>query len=173
MSKAISTITHPVLIFPILTFIYFDWSDLSTFFVVFSFSFLTPFIYFLYLYRTKQVSNFDISQRKQRNKLYYATLFGLILSAIYLNKFGSEAVFKEFLKLIFIASTLIFMNYRVKVSIHVALITILSFSLYKDFNSHYLIFALIPLVAYSRIKLKRHKLIEVILGAVIPILFFL
>ncbi|MBT4384347.1 hypothetical protein HOD30_01210 [Candidatus Peregrinibacteria bacterium] len=171
--KFISILTHPVLIFPILTYIYFDWESTFSFFAVLTMSFIVPFLYFLYLYKSKQISNFDISERKQRYKVYYATLIGLIITGIYLNQFSTPEIFQDYLKLLLIAITLVIVNFKVKVSIHVALITIFCISLFQDFNIHYAIFLLIPLVAYSRTKLKRHKLLEVVLGTIIPALFYL
>ena len=171
--KGISLIAHPVFVFPVLTIIYFERKHLYSFLAVLGFSFLLPFIFFLYLYRTKKISNFEVTEHKQRTKLYFASLAGLSLSILYLYIFSSSEIVIAFRKLLFIAFSLILINFRVKISIHTALITVFCFSLVRDFNTHPVIFLLVPLVGYSRLKLKKHHILDIILGALIPTLFYL
>ncbi|MFA6023940.1 MAG: hypothetical protein WC777_01860 [Candidatus Gracilibacteria bacterium] len=171
--EAISFIAHPVFVFPLLTVVYFKWDQLSSFLAVLGLSFVMPFLYFLYLYKTKRISDFDVSKRIQRYPLYYATLIGLMLSIIYLYLFSTKEIFYDFSRLLAIATLLILFNFKIKVSIHVALITILCFALVQDFNLSPLIFLTIPLVVYSRLLLKRHKPLELILGFGIPALFYI
>ncbi len=171
--KTISLLTHPVFTFPVLTMLYFEWSQINSFFVVFLLSFLAPFGYFLYLYKQKKISNFDVTDRKQRYPLYYATLTGLSISLVYLYLYSTPEIFQDFSRLIALAITIILFNFKIKVSLHAAILTVLCFSLTKDFNLTPAIFLLIPIVAYSRLALKKHSLQELILGVIIPTLFYI
>jgi hypothetical protein len=171
--KAISLVTHPVFVFPILIVLYFDWQQLPSFLVVFFFSFVLPFCYFLYLYKNKRIKDFDVTIRKERYRLYYITAVGLLTSALYLFIFSTSEVFINFSLLLLIAVLIIGVNFKIKVSIHVALITILCFSLLNDFGLHPLVFTIIPIVAYSRLKLKRHTATELLFGFLIPTLFYI
>jgi hypothetical protein len=171
-AKAISIAAHPVFIFPLLTSVYFDWEQIESFLVISLLSFVLPFFHFLYLYKKKKVSNFDVSERKQRYPLYASTFIGLTLSLIYLNLYSTEEIFYDFARLMLIAVSLILVNFKIKVSIHTALITLLCLSLVKDFNVHPLVLLLIPFVMASRYFLKRHSAIELLLGLGIPVLFY-
>jgi hypothetical protein len=167
-AKAISLIAHPVFVFPLLTLIYFEWDQVESFLVIALLSFVLPFLYFLYLYKNKKISNFDVTERTQRYPLYAAALLGLTLSLIYLYFYSSEAILHDFSRILLIATVVVLVNFKIKVSIHTALITLLCLSLVQDFNAHPLILLLIPLMMYSRYSLKRHSLIELVLGVGIP-----
>lgn len=171
--KAISLIAHPVFVFPVLIAIYFDSNQLPALLTVLLLSFALPFIYFLYLYKRGKISNFDVTNRTQRYPLYGATLVGLILSVIYLYFFSSAEIFHDFSRLIAIGVLIILFNFKIKVSVHTALITLLCFSLFQDFGVSPLIFLLVPIVAYSRLILKRHRPLELLLGVLIPAVFYI
>ena len=173
MNRWISIVFHPVFIFPVLTGIYFSWERLQDFLVVFGVSFFLPFLYFLHLKRVGKIKNWDVSSRENRPQIYATSLFGMSLSLIYLRLYSSPEIFNEFLWLILLGLTLAFVNFKIKVSIHMALITLLCFKLFQDFNWHPLIFLLIPVVAHSRLKLKRHTPLELILATVIASSFAL
>ena len=65
-------------------------------------------------------------------------------------------------------------NLRLKVSIHVATVTALLFTLAIVYQGYYYVtLLLIPLVAWSRLRIKRHTLPETIVGACFGILLSL
>ena len=173
MFKTISLIAHPVIIFPILIILSFDKAHISSLIVVSLLSFLVPFIHFLYLYKRKEISNFDVTKRTQRYKIYCTTLAGLTISNLYLYFFSTKEIFFEFSKLLTLAIVLVLINFKIKVSIHTALITVLCFVLVRNFQIHPAIFLLVPIIAYSRFTLKCHKPLELLLGALIPTLFYI
>src|SRR3989338_1598170 len=113
MFKTISLIAHPVIIFPILIILSFDKAHISSLIVVSLLSFLVPFIHFLYLYKRKEISNFDVTKRTQRYKIYYTTLAGLTISNLYLYFFSTKEIFFEFSKLLTLAIVLVLINFKI------------------------------------------------------------
>ena len=60
----------------------------------------------------------------------------------------------------------------IKVSIHTAMVTTLSILLVEFYEWSSWIFLVIPLVAASRLILKRHSWLEVALGVALPFVFY-
>lgn len=173
-ARIVSWALHPQLIFPVALFLpFYKDEQVEDYFVVLGISFVLPFIYFLYLYFSKKISDWDIKDRKERYRLYGVALLGMLASLGYLYWFSSGLIFQDFLKLFLVAVVLVAANFVSKVSIHAACISFLCIFLVKDFSVSPLIFVLVPLVAASRYILKRHGILELILGATIPFLFVL
>lgn len=170
--RAISLILHPVWIFPLLLIIAVPWNNILAPSAVMLLSFVIPFSYFAQLYKSKKISDFDVSKHKERQQLYSVALLGLLLSLAYLYFFSTMEIFWAFLRLLGIALTLVAFNIKIKVSVHAALTTLLCLTLFLDYDFTAFIFLLIPLVALSRLKLKRHTVKELILGTLIPALYF-
>lgn len=173
LAKNISRISHPVLTFPICLILLFgveqSWQSLS---FVISFTFGLPFLFFLWLFFTKKISDFDVSQRKQRYPIYALSLVGMLASLTFIYFFESDFLFNEFLRLFLLAIALVCINFKIKVSIHVATLTTLGILLTEFYEGSPWIFLLVPLVAVSRLLLKRHSWLEVCLGALLPFLFY-
>lgn len=172
-AKLISRLSHPVLLFPLSLVLLFasqnTWSNLLGVFVL---SFGLPFLFFLYLYASKKISDFDVSNREQRYPLYAASLLGMLASLAYLYFESSTFLFYEFLRLFCLAITLVCINFKIKVSIHTASAMILAILLIEFYHGSFWIFLLIPFVAASRLILKRHSWVEVVMGIFIPLLFY-
>ncbi len=172
ISRWISRLSHPVLMFPlaiVLLFIAFDAA--AQLGVVLLLSFALPFSIFLLMLKAKRVSDFDISNRKQRYPIYLASLIGMVLALAYLYATGGQ-IFFEYLRLLLMAIAIVVVNFKIKVSIHTALILTLSILLWTSFGVSPLILILPFVVALSRIQLKRHSWMEVVLAFLIPILFY-
>ena len=173
-ARAVSFVLHPQFIFPVALFLpFFKDGQVDDYFVVLGISFVLPFLYFLYLFFSKRISDWDIKDRKERYRIYAAALIGMLASLGYLYAFSSGLIFQDFLKLFLVAVVLVAANFVSKVSIHAACISFLCIFLVKDFWVSPFIFVLVPLVAASRYILKRHGILELILGATIPFLFLL
>src|SRR5579885_3437136 len=114
-------------------------------------------------------SDLDVSKREQRPLLFLLTI---IIAMLYLaGLFVFQAPLVLFLTIFalmvgtFLASI---MNVYLKASLHVAVITGLTITLTVLYKHWYtLLLLLIPLVAWSRITIKRHTFIETIAGAVL------
>ncbi len=122
-------------------------------------------IFVLYEVKMKVFSDMDVSKREQR-----PLLFG-VLSIIAIIYFFSLFLLKA-PPILFItiwgvmvgtlAATVI--NMRIKASLHVGTITAVLITIVKLYALPYYLFLLIPLVAWSRIRIKRHTEVEVIAG---------
>jgi hypothetical protein len=125
----------------------------------------------LYGVRKKYFSDLDISKREQR------PLFFLLISVfsvmyfcmlMYLN--APLVLFVALGGIFFSTLVFIFINSRIKASIHVASITALIFSFSVLYHGVFLLLLfLIPLIAWSRMQVHRHTANEVIVGAGIGI----
>lgn len=173
-SKVVSFLLHPQFLFPLVILLPFvKGGETAQYLAVLLISFILPFSYFIYLYLTGQISDWDITKRKERYGLYFASLLGLILTLFYLHSYSIDFIFQEFLKISILAFIIMVMNFKIKVSIHVALVTVLCLLFIQYFEVSYLIVLLIPLIALSRVILKRHSVLEAILGFLVPVILYL
>jgi membrane-associated phospholipid phosphatase len=177
-AQAISVLGHPLLtlaIFTILiTFRMYDQSKASLISAIIIGLLVVPVTLRNYnKYKKKEYTNFDVSDRKQRESFYR---FGIILlSGVTLLLFfipGTKAFFIGTLcsLLMMIASGIV--NLKVKASLHTGVTMFLSVIYFMlDSRVAYLLIAFTILIALSRLVLKRHTLSEVIFGAVIGLTF--
>ncbi len=133
----------------------------------------------LYSLRKGYFTDLDISRREQRPLLFLMLSVFSILYFCTLFYFNGPLVLFISLGGIFI-SIIVFalLNTRIKASIHVASITALIFSFSLLYSGIFLLFLfLIPLIAWSRLFLKKHTSEEVIVGGLtgvtIPLVIFL
>ena len=168
-AKWISRLGHPILVYPLSMLVLFStehaWKSLL---IVSCFSFGLPFLFFLYLFFSKKISDFDIMHREQRYSLYGVALLGMLTSMAFLYFNEPGFLFSEFLRLFLLATALVIINFKIKVSIHVLMITILAILLIHFYGLSSWILLLTPLMGCSRILLKRHSWLEVALGALLP-----
>ncbi len=173
LTKLVSQLSHPVLIFPVCIILLFGveqaWVPLV---VVLGLSFGLPFLFFLWLFFSKKISDFDVSQRKQRYPLYAFCLLGMMTSLAFLYFSESTFLFYEFLRLLLLAVVIVCVNFKIKVSVHTAMVSILTILLVGYYEWSPWIFLIIPIVAASRLILKRHSWLEVALGVLLPFLFY-
>lgn len=116
-------------------------------------------------------SNFDISRRKQRTSFY--TFLLLLLSAGIVTAFALQ-VSREIISVgiaAFIGIALMFIvNRKVKASLHVASISALLLTVAFLYGSYfYAMLLFIPLIAWSRVKTKKHKISETVAGGILGI----
>lgn len=184
LARAISAIFNPYfLIIPIPYFLVLRQTSDPTY--AFKWMLFTGFFLFtigvtVYIaVRRKYFSDLDISRKEQR------PLFFLLISVFGVVYLLGLFWFKAPLVL-FVAITGIFISLmvlslitnKVKASIHVASITGLIFSFSILYSGAFLLFLfLIPLIAWARLRMKRHTRSEVLVGAsmgfIIPLVIFL
>lgn len=136
---------------------------------------LIPFLYFVHLLRTKEISDWDTTKRQQRLSLYGFTLMvhGIgVLLALVLGKIILAKILFSFwlLALVF---TIITNHWKISLhtGVSAAAITFLAFA----FDVRWLL--LIPiliLVAWARIVMKKHTLAQTVAGMLLaPIILLL
>lgn len=120
-------------------------------------------------------SNFDVSKRKQRPLLFSFSAFAAfcyLLSLLILD--GPKILFIGFFALVLGLTAIIIINRWIKASIHLATATAVFLFIgivYKGY--FFFLLALIPLLAWSRVKTKEHTPIETIIGSVLGIVITL
>ncbi|MEJ7559187.1 MAG: hypothetical protein WKF66_12830 [Pedobacter sp.] len=123
--------------------------------------------------RKGRFTDFDVSSRSQRSPLYIMVIITMLIAsgAIYL--LGLDRVlFSNCLITSLLLLTVYLINYRLKVSLHVSLNIFFCFILYQIHPYSAIAFALVlPLVAFSRLLLKRHTLAEVAAGVAVGLVF--
>lgn len=140
------------------------------------FQLIIPLGYILFLYFKKEISDFDMTKRKERIKPLSVTTISIFVSLILIYFSGNKFIIFFFL-MIFI---LIFVNTLItlfwKISFHMAANTIAAILLnfLFDWQLPYL-YILIPLIFWSRLKLKKHTVAQLIGGFLVNglIIFFL
>jgi putative transposase len=129
--------------------------------------FISVFVIFvLYGVRNKIFSDIDVSNGKQRPILYF---IGALLSVLYLFSLfilqGPMILFITTFGIILGILLAGLINMKVKASMHVAAFSGLISSLSIVYRGYYLLLLfLIPVIAWSRVKIKRHTVPEVIIG---------
>lgn len=111
-------------------------------------------------------TDFDVSRREERPLLF---LFVMLVGALYfvsLLYLDAPVVLFILLACIFASVLLLsFINTKIKASIHVATISAFVITLGLLYGAQYLFLILIvPIVAWSRVKIKRHTVREIIAG---------
>jgi membrane-associated phospholipid phosphatase len=124
-------------------------------------------------YRKKEYTNFDVSDRRQRESFYK---FGVILlSAVTVLLYfipGTKGFFIGTLCSLLMMITSGIVNLKVKASLHTGVTMFLSVIYFMlDTRVAYFLVGFTILIACSRLVLKRHTISEVISGAAIGLVF--
>ena len=180
-AQAISAILHPFILFDIgiILFIgeHFNWQiekllSWGLFLVVIN-SVLVAFI--IWGMKTRRFSNFDVSKRKQRFLLYQVVII-LALAFYFIGKaIGvSEVILKSCMVFIIFLILLEVINTKVKSSVHIASITIVSVTLAFFYRGIFMVLPFcIPVLAWARIYEKRHTPKEVFAGFIVGLLILI
>lgn len=133
------------------------------------FATIIPFLFIFILYRKKLVYDLHLPKKENRIKPLIIAIISYIMGFFILYVLGAPL----FLKAIFAISLtnaiiLTTITYFWKISFHTSWITITSISFYVLFGKWMLLLLLlIPLIGWARVKIKRHTIMQVIMGAVI------
>lgn len=171
LARLISLITNPIFILITVPFylVYKTTKDTSLAWnwTMYTMVFISVFVIFvLYGVRNKIFSDIDVSNGKQRPILYF---IGALLSVLYLFSLfilqGPMILFITTFGIILGILLAGLINMKVKASMHVAAFSGLISSLSIVYRGYYLLLLfLIPVIAWSRVKIKRHTVPEVIIG---------
>ena len=177
IAELISLVLNPlVILIPVPFFLVFEktgnlfvslqWTGISIFFI---------FVFFLLILlgiRFGFFSDLDISKREQRPILFLIGMFLTISYLIFLLLFHSPGILLVGSLALILGLLIIgIVNMFTKVSVHlVVLSAFLTFMVLVEGWEFLLGFALLPLLAWARIKTKNHTLLQVVLGSVVGIL---
>lgn len=170
LARIISYITNPVFILapiPYLLILKAGYNqNLALKWTLFSLYFLAV-IGLLVVYEVKNrvFSDFDVSRRKQR-QLFFIIIW--VASLVYfLSLIFFRAPFILFVSTfgaIFGISVASLINTKIKMSLHVATLTAVLFTIIELYELSPFLFLLIPVVGWARMKIRRHSFAEVIIG---------
>ena len=176
-ANVISGLSHPLLTTSVLLLFLINFTELKmhtrVVYLIIGLNIL-PTLLWLYL-KTKNGSytNFDVSNRKQRNSLYAFMIFMMITSAYLLYQYNTlQIVFVGFVLGLLMVITSFFFNRYLKVSLHILINTYLIICLFiVNKPLFYILLTLMICVGWSRIFLNRHSLKEVAVGFVIGLVY--
>jgi len=123
----------------------------------------------LYYVRKNVFTDVDVSMRAQRPLLFkILVVFGVLyVTGLYLLH-APRVLFVMVFSLLFGVFFVSIINIRIKASLHVATMTALLLGLVLGYGINYaILLLLIPLVGWSRVKLKRHTVSETVVGGVV------
>ncbi|MBI2309344.1 hypothetical protein HYU89_00410 [Candidatus Collierbacteria bacterium] len=171
IAKLISRVFDPVWLIPGMLATAAGWSlinDLRWRFIVILLLIdgLIPFIYFVHLLSTKEISDWDTTKREQRVKLYGFTLVAHSIGAILALLLGKIVLAKILFLFLILAAVFTLITFRWKISIHtgVSAATVIFLTLIS--SSQWLwSFLIVALIAWARIVMKKHTFWQVIIGA--------
>ena len=133
---------------------------------------LIPFIFILILYKKKKINDLHVPKREERIKPTLVTLvsymlgffvFYILRSPVYLR----AIFFGSFLTVI----VLVLITYFWKISFHTSWITFFCITYYIIFGKWAILLTVcIPLIAWARVKIKRHSLAQVIAGSAVTVI---
>lgn len=176
LARIISFITNPIFIlFPIPYLLIFRFGYghvLAIKWTLFSLIFLfLAGVFVIYEVKNKVFSDMDVSRREQRPLLFAVTTGITVIYMLSLSYF--KAPFILFITvwgimLGIVLATLI--NTRIKASLHVCSITAVCLTIVRLYYLSPLLLLIIPIVAWSRIKIKRHSVPEVIAGFILGVI---
>lgn len=120
-------------------------------------------------------SNFDVSKKEQRPLLFSFSAFVMFCYFISLYILdGPKILFIALFAIVLGLIAIIIVNKWIKASIHVATLTAVALFIGIVHRGYFfLLLALIPLLAWSRIKTKEHSLAETIVGSILGIVITL
>lgn len=172
MAIIISRIFDPIVVFSVMTLLAAGW---SRYLVVFLIGMLAPPVAFLiFAIKKKWVSNWDVSDRRQRIRVFLVFSLFLLTDYFMINTFGNFALQRLFLFFVvwfigFFAITLFW-----KISGHVAAVTLASYYIVAWFGLRWWpVFLTIPPVAWARVVSKNHTIAQVVGGILYSSVLFL
>jgi len=151
----------------------FGWDLISLMITFLAIVILPPAVLLFFAVKTKRISNWDISNRRQR--VWALLVYGLLLFGDY---FFMQSIFTPLMKQLFVFFLYFYFVFflitlRYKISGHMMMGTLIIL-FYISWYGWILapLFLIIPLLGWSRLVLKRHTLGEVITGSLYAVVIF-
>jgi len=136
---------------------------------------LAPGVLLLWTVKTKRVTNWDISNRRERVRAFVVLTFFLCIDCVIMYMVGTPLMNQVFHFFLVLFAGFFLITLRLKLSGHMSTISLIVLFLTSWYGGMFFsLYFLIPLVAWARLRLKRHTMREILMGTVYPFcLFFL
>ncbi len=132
---------------------------------------IAPIVIFLILLRDGDISDIDITRRRERYKLFGFGSVASFISCFFVYFLGNHQFFALFATGFVITATLFLITLKWKISGHMIINCTGIYILSYLFEWQFLwLFALIPFVAFARFYLKKHSLWQITAGGVLGLL---
>ncbi len=133
------------------------------------FATIIPFLYIFILYRKKLVYDLHLPKKENRIRPLIVAIISYIMGFFVLYVLEAPLFLKAMFAISLInAVILTTITYFWKISFHTSWITVTSISFYVLFGKWMLLlFLLIPLIGWARVKIRRHTIMQAILGIII------
>lgn len=164
-----------VLFFLILFTTGLSWSEIKILLpVTFILELVLPIGTMLYLLYTKKITDFDITDRKQRPMFFGMVLTFYFISLVVIYFYGNDLFF-QIKALVFgamVVGTIITAKWKISVHLAANTLTIILFSFLLSYYFVFLI-VLLPVVAWTRHVLKKHTPAQMLAGVILSSLIIL
>lgn len=129
---------------------------------------LIPFIYFVHLLSTKEISDWDTTRREQRLKLYWFILVSHSIGVIMAFLLGKVVLAKILFLFLILAAVFTLITFRWKISIHTGVSSAATVFLSFLFGWNWLwLYLIVGIIAWARIVMKKHTLAQAVAGTVV------
>ncbi len=130
-----------------------------------------PVLYFLINLFTKKV-DIDLSDKKSRIAQVKVVIFGLFFATISAFVLGHTELRNMLFVIIIYLTIAVLITHYWKISYHIITNTMLIIAISRIFGMEYLVLLIIiPIVAVSRVKLKKHTIMQTIAGFLLGLTF--
>lgn len=132
---------------------------------------VVPGMFYRHLHKSGEISDWDISRRRERLPLYLFTTV-VHLGGVGLAWFYGQAALAQVLGIFWVLAVIFTLVTAFwKVSVHVGVsAALVTFLLLTGGVSYWWLYFLVGLVAWSRLVLKRHKIEQVLIGGLLGVL---
>ncbi len=177
LAKFISAVSNPIFVIPLGIILLLVKPNLAAgiplpaLFAFFTFEVVAPLGFFMYSLSSGKIADLEITKKEERYRLYLFTVACWFTGLILISFYGSEFLFNILLILTLLAYLFAIMTVITKISVHVGTTTALALLVNLFFGFNYLpLFLLVPLVAWSRIKLGYHSYWQVWSAIILPLI---
>ncbi len=174
LAKYISILGHPLLTIPVfVAIVMFRFKEfheaLFISFLIIGCIFIPLILLMYFKSKNGTYTNFDVSDKNQRKSLFWVAVPLLLIVTIILFKTNQSAnlcISVLFASILVIVSQIV--NYFIKSSLHVSLNIYLASLIFTfDYKISLIFFLFTALLCWSRVKLNRHTVKEIIFGLII------
>jgi len=144
--------------------------------ISFFFIFLLPILCFLFFLKKKIITDWDVTKREERYGIFSFTFLSIIICLTTFYLLNEKALLLFYIKLFLPIFIFFFITFFWKISGHMLVNTIFILLLYLYINKSiilYLGIILLLLVGWARINLKKHTLVQVVCGTLLPLLILI